>query len=166
MSEYEKLVPAECRQIVDGAIEHTREVLESKGSIPMVAFVGSFSECSILMLDGARDKQTAANLLAKHVRMMDADFVLHICEMYMLKSTAKSADEAREIEKQAQKVGVMNMPGHVEGVAFQLETGAGHFLGFMEFETANDRKTFGNVELEYLPGYTGRFANLLPKSKK
>jgi hypothetical protein len=168
MNEYEKLVPAECRLIVEAAIEQTRENLTKVDELAMCAFVGNFdaSECAILLLEGLPGKQHAADVLAKFARSQDADFILHICEMYMLKTQALNEAEAREMEKQAQKIGVKNMPGNVEGVCFQLETGAGMFLAFHQFENVNERKTFGAVEFKYMPNYRGRFANLLPKAKR
>lgn len=166
MNDYEKLVPLECRQLVEMAIGQARENLSIHGHLAMVAFVGAFGDgCSIMMLEGMGTKAKAAQALAQFVRQQDPDYVLHICEMYMLKMKAKTAEEARELEREANARGVKAMPGSVEGVAFQLETGMGHFLMYCELETKGKLKTFTKNEFMYLPNYRGTFANLLPKAK-
>lgn len=168
MNEYEKMVPVELRMIVEGAIGEARKNIGKVKQLAMVAFVGRLDdfECAILLLEGLGTKQNAADALAKFARAKDADFILHICEMHMLRTDAKTEAEAREIQRHADKVGVSNMPGNVEGVCFQVETGAGMFLAFCEIEQVDGRRTFGPAEFEYKPGYRGRFANILPKDKR
>ena len=167
MNEYEKLVPVECRSLVEGAVNEARRNMARVNRLAMVALVGNFdsNEFAVLLLEGSGSKQDAADALAKFARSKDADFILHISEMYMVSTSAKTDAELRELEKHANKVGVKNMPGNIEGVCFQLETGAGHFLAFGEFSKTNGRKTFGAVEFKYMPGFRGRFGNLLPKTK-
>ena len=167
MSEYEKLVPVECRHIVANAMETARDNLAHYSRLQTLAIVGSLTDLqlAVLALELLPSKTDAAEALGKFARMHDADFVLFISEMWMLNMKVASKEEALEIEREARRVGVANMPGRIDGVTFQLETGVGHFLGSAEIIKRDGVRTFENPPMEFVPDYRGRFAHVLPKSK-
>jgi hypothetical protein len=170
MNDYEKLVPAECKAIFEHAIEQSREHMRKFGRVAMVAFVGSVNddECSIgiVALESLPNKAKAAQALGMVVREKDADFVLFVCEMYLLETKAKNMEEARALEREAERVGVKNMAGRIDGIMFQLETGIGHFMGTSEVTTTGDVRSFETPKMQLIPNYKGTFANLLPKKKQ
>jgi hypothetical protein len=170
MNDYETLVPAECKAIVEHAIEQSREHMRKFGRVATVAFVGSINddECSIgiIALESLPNKAKAAQALGMVVREKDADFVLFVSEMYMLEANAKNMEEARAVEREAERVGVKNMEGRIDGIMFQLETGIGHFMGTSEVKEADGVRSFETPTMELIPNYKGTFANLLPKKKQ
>jgi hypothetical protein len=162
MSDYEKFVPIEIRETVDGIAQQARINLERDGCLVPVAFVGrlggDFTVCGNL----ARiPKEAAAQAVRALAKKQDADFVLWLDEAWLKAFTGSSKDEARR--KREQYGGeVRDIPGRVDVVMFVLHTHAGVFVAQPLREEVEGKYTFGAVTFEAPMTAEGRVMSLLP----
>jgi hypothetical protein len=165
MNEYERLVPEETRAIVDKCIEHARHLLEKDGQLAPVAFVGRFGgEMTVLGGLGNIGKDLAAKMMRKTARELDADFLLHVDEVWLYESKDKTREEVEALRAESPGRQVRYMPGRIDAVMFNLETHLGTFLANVPRETVDEaakRYTFGTVEFAFMREGEGRFVGLL-----
>lgn len=165
MNEYEKLVPEETRAIVSKCIEHARYLLEKDGELSPVAFIGRFGgEMTVLAGLANIGKDNAAKEMREMARKVDADYLLHIDECWMLETKVSDRAEAETLRADTRGKAVRDMPGRVDGVMFNLETHAAIFAALVPRVTVDEaakRYTFGAVEFQVMREGEGRFIGML-----
>jgi hypothetical protein len=161
---YERLVPEETRAFVAHCVNQARENIERDGFLEPVALIGRFAEePSVIAIGrlGVMPKDIAARLIRQTAHKADADFVLHIDEVWT--ANLKTRDERKQYGQ------VRDIPGRIDAVMFALHTHIGTFVALTErvtVDAAKKRYTFGAVDLDMMKEGEGRFVGLLPPRGK
>jgi hypothetical protein len=163
--DYERLVPAELRELVSSIVEVARGMLEKDGALQAVAFVGRLEprNVGILGVGPLRNGSAAVTLIRAMADERNADFVLFVSEAWTFEGPKEEAEKLR-----AQYDEVQHIPGRIHAVMFALHTHVGFFVGDAERETVDEaakRYTFGEIVFRMAQLGEGCMASMLPRKK-
>jgi hypothetical protein len=158
-------LPQAYLDIVLPLIDSARGFLENGESLQPFAFVGNHATKQMVPIhidtDTAAGKDRSVQRIKAAAEQARADFVFTIMEAWGL--PRDKLPRYREILDKYGSVG--NSPYRIDTASFVLETRYGVWgvqVALKPKGHSKKKRTFGQVELEFMDGVEGRFAGLLP----
>ncbi len=159
-----KIPPAYLRHI-EPIVEKAKGFLENGEALTPIAFVGSFSDNTVIpvILDSSDDetKDRSAAMIAAAAAQAEADYVFTVIEAWALPK--KYLNRVEEIYE---KYGSLaNFPHRLDVASFTLETRHGTWIAqctILPKPPSKKRRTIMPPQFVWGDAAQGRFANLLP----
>lgn len=160
-----ELVPESLRVIVTHLIDVARGIARDGKDIAAMAWAGSSArgEIEIVPIFLARNSDEARMLMIGAARILKADFVFQIQEIWSYNSKGKTR---AEIEAMHERYGqVRNYPGSYDALGFLLETSLGNWICSPRISKrpgSSKQRVFANeLEFMFAGEVSGRLTGLL-----
>lgn len=160
-------IPERYHVTIDPLIAHARRLLESGESLAALAFVVNLAKHQItpVVLDDSTEesKDSSARAISMTAAMTGADFIFQVREGWTL-----SPQDMPRYEEIVEEYGSIGASPYAQDVAvFSLETTHGTWIASPAIKPLPpERRTFGPVVFEHMPGVQGRFVGLLKKENE